>query len=321
MTFSDQLFPIKISYGSLGGPRHGGVVSELPSGQRKVTVRWDGALRRYDAKWGLKTQQDLYQVYNFVLAHNGAEHTFRYRDHLDFSSNASDGGSTTIAGDDQLCGVGDGSNQSFFLSKVYNAGPVEKVRRIQLPLASPAPIIWVDGVLQVEGSDYTLDYLTGEILFGTAPAMGLEVTAGFMFDVHCQFTQDVDNFLQVAITGFKAGEIPSITIDEVSSDASNSVSRSFGGSRSINLTADLRMSLNMGELLIVNPSASGFAMWLPNVKGLGSGKLYFIISNISAFSFNLNSHTGILQSTIGPGETWFISLLDNGDNTKSWVVS
>lgn len=322
MAFSNAQFPKRIAYGSQGGPRHSNAITELNSGQRKVSTRWDGALRRWDAKFGIKKQTDLYEVYNFVLAHNGAQHTFRFWDPLDFTSNTTDGSDSNITSTDQVIGIGNGTRQSFQLTKTYQVGSLTQSRRIILPSTSPAPLVSVNGVLKTEGSDYTIDYLSGEVLFAVAPAIGAVIRAGFMFDCHAQFSSDVDKLLSFSLTGFKAGEVPSITIEEVIDDASNSTDRPFGGSARFSFSSDKRLSLNTGSLIMATPTIATLALWLPNPKGLGSGMLYYHIVNESAtHDFDLRDHTANVVGTIVASSKAFISLCLNGDNTKSWVVT
>ena len=61
---------------------------------------------------------------------------------------------------------------------------------------------------------YDFDDATGEIVFAPAaiPLAGQVVTAGFEFDVPVRF--DIER-LEVGISAFKAGKIPSIPLIEV----------------------------------------------------------------------------------------------------------
>lgn len=321
MTFSNQQFPVNIAYGSQGGPRHSSSILEQPSGQRKVTTRWNGALRRWDAKYGIRKQSDLYAVYQFVLAHNGAEHTFRYRDPLDFSSNSSDGSSSTVTMLDQTIGVGNGVAVDFQIIKTYTTGPMSTARVIQLPKTDTV-LVAIGGVLQTEGVHYTLNYLTGIITFASAVPNSYLVQVGFLFDCHAQFSQEVDQLLSISLTAFKVGEIPSITIDEVPNPAADLAERSMGGSATINLTSDVRISLNTGEVLSVSTPSTGRSLWLPNPRGMGTGKFYFLIKNAGPTnSFDIRTHTGAVDFTLSAGYTVSISLVLNADSSKSWVYS
>jgi uncharacterized protein (TIGR02217 family) len=69
-------------------------------------------------------------------------------------------------------------------------------------------------VLQTEGAQFDLDTAAGRVSFraGHLPAADAVVTAGFEFDVPVRF--DTDR-LEVNLSGFRHGAIPSIPIVEV----------------------------------------------------------------------------------------------------------
>jgi uncharacterized protein (TIGR02217 family) len=69
-------------------------------------------------------------------------------------------------------------------------------------------------VPQIEGAHFDLDPATGRVSFrvGHRPAADAVVTAGFEFDVPVRF--DTDR-LEVNLSGFRHGAIPSIPIVEV----------------------------------------------------------------------------------------------------------
>lgn len=318
MAFTNEQFPTLISYGSQGGPRHSSSFIELSSGQRKVTTRWDGALRRWDAKFGIKRQSDLYSVYNFLLAHNGGEHTFRFQDHLDYTSNSSDGNSTTISNLDQLIGTGDGTTTDFQLVKSYTRGSYTAVRAITLPRAGV--LVSVNGSSITEGVDFTVNYFTGVVTITPAPGAGHLVKAGYLFDCHAQFAEDTDQLMNISMTAFKVGEIPSIIIDEVPNVSGNMARRSYGGSSVITLTQDTKISLNHGELIKVDATIAGRSIWLPNPKGIGSGKLYFSLHNFGPQSFDIKTHIGTTLATIASTYSVWISLVQNADTSKTWIV-
>lgn len=318
MAFTNEQFPILISYGSQGGPRHSSSFIELASGQRKVTTRWDGALRRFDAKFGIKKQSDLYLVYNFLLAHNGGEHTFRFQDHLDYTSNSTDGNSTVISNTDQLIGVGDGTTTDFQLTKSYTRGLFTAVRAITLPRAGV--LISVNGVSMTEGVDFTVNYYTGVVTIASAPAAGHLVKAGYLFDCHAQFAEDTDQLMNISMTAFKVGEIPSILIDEVPNVSGNMARRPYGGSTTITLTQDTKISLASGELINVNATIAGRSLWLPNPKGIGTGKCLFLIQNNGPQSIDLKTHVGTVLGTIASTYKVFLSLVLNADTSKTWIM-
>lgn len=64
-------------------------------------------------------------------------------------------------------GTGDGSTTQFTLAHI----PVEEY----------SEIIYLDGVEQTRGTDYTIDYETGMITFSTAPSSGVAITADYQY--------------------------------------------------------------------------------------------------------------------------------------------
>jgi uncharacterized protein (TIGR02217 family) len=64
----------------------------------------------------------------------------------------------------------------------------------------------------VETVHYTVDHTTGLVSFAEAPDIGVEVTAGFEFDVAVRF--DTDR-IQTSVASFQAGEVPTVPIVEV----------------------------------------------------------------------------------------------------------
>ena len=73
------------------------------------------------------------------------------------------------------------------LVKHYPSGSVIEVRTITKPVAGTVKV-YLDGTLELSG--WSVDTTTGLVTFGTAPALGVEVTADFEFDVPARFDTD-----------------------------------------------------------------------------------------------------------------------------------
>jgi lambda family phage tail tape measure protein len=71
--------------------------------------------------------------------------------------------------------------------KHYPSGSVIEVRTITKPVAGTVKV-YLDSVEQLSG--WSVDTTTGLVTFGTAPALGVEVTADFEFDVPVRFDTD-----------------------------------------------------------------------------------------------------------------------------------
>lgn len=158
---------------------------------------------RYDAGPGIRSEADVRALVDFFRARRGAARAFRFRDPFDASS-AADGGLPTAG--DQMLGVGDGVRRQFALVKRYGAGDAEQVRNLRLPVESSVRVS-VDGL---ETAAFSI--VDGEVLLDIAPAVGVAVRAGFLFDVPVRFA---DDRLEVSRATFLAGEMASVPLVEV----------------------------------------------------------------------------------------------------------
>jgi len=64
----------------------------------------------------------------------------------------------------------------------------------------------------VETVHFTVDETTGFVTFVDVPAEGVEITAGFEFEVPVRFDSDK---LEMSLQSFSAGEIPNVPVIEV----------------------------------------------------------------------------------------------------------
>ncbi len=207
--FHDIRFPVAVSFGATGGPERRNEIVTLTSGREKRNARFALSRHRYDAGTGLRSLADLYEIVDFFEARRGSLHAFRFRDPFDMKSCRPDQAPTAT---DQSLGTGDGSRARFALVKRYGDVAGAYARPIRKPVVSSLKVA-VGGTLA--GTDrYDFDDATGEIVFSPAaiPHAGQVVTAGFEFDVPVRF--DIER-LEVGISAFKAGKIPTIPLIEV----------------------------------------------------------------------------------------------------------
>lgn len=209
-SFHDIRFPTDIALGSAGGPERRTEVVTLGSGKEQRNARWANARRRYNAGYGIKTLDDLALVIAFFEERRGRLFGFRFKDPMDHKSCIP---SATIQATDQLIAVGDGISNRFKLIKNYGEGEGKWQRHISKPVENTL-LVAVEGILQVEASDYVFDNDTGEIVFqeGKTPAAEARIYSGFEYDVPVRF--DVDE-ITVNMTNFIAGEIASIPLVEI----------------------------------------------------------------------------------------------------------
>lgn len=210
MSIHEVRFPVSISRGATGGPERQTEIVALGSGHEERNTRWAHSRRRYNAGLGVRTLNQIHEVIEFFEARRGRLHGFRWKDHTDFKSA---GPQDQVTGTDQVIGTGDGAATDFQLTKTYASGGETYQRSITNPVQGTLSIS-VDGTAKVEGSDYTVDYTSGLIVFlaGAIPQAGEAVSAGFEFDVPVRFDTDI---LEINLAAFEAGEIPDIPVVEV----------------------------------------------------------------------------------------------------------
>lgn len=208
MAFHDVRFPPALSFGALGGPERRTEIVELGNGHEERNTPWAASRRRYDAGTGLRALEDLETLIAFFEARQGPLHGFRWKDWADYRSAPA---SAPVTAQDQLLGLGDGQTRAFGLRKGYASGAQTVWRRITKPVAGTVLAAFAQDS-QTPGVDFTLDAETGIVTFARAPENGVEVRAGFEFDVPVRFDTDL---LQVSVASFRAGEVPKVPVIEV----------------------------------------------------------------------------------------------------------
>lgn len=197
-------FPLAIGREAMVATEFSTQIVSSPSGHEQRASEWAEARMRYDAGPGIRSEADVRLLADFFRARRGAARAFRFRDPFDGSS-AADGG--LPAAGDQMLGIGDGVRRQFALVKRYGAGDAEQVRRVALPVEASVRV-------SVDGLETAAFLVTGEgeVLLDVAPAPGVGVRAGFLFDVPVRFA---DDRLEVSRATFLAGELASVPLVEV----------------------------------------------------------------------------------------------------------
>ncbi|WP_029059818.1 DUF2460 domain-containing protein [Stappia stellulata] len=211
--FLEERFPLGIAFGATGGPQWRTEVVALASGAEARNARWAGSRRRYDAGTGVRSLADLQAVAAFFERMHGRLYGFRFRDPFDNTSAAS---GDTVTPLDCLLATADGAASSFALTKTYGSGDFIRKRPIAKPVDGSVRVA-LDGVELAAGTDFTCDPATGTVALAAGPpASGVQVTAGFRFDVPVRF--DTDR-LELGLTHVEAGRVPTIPLVEVDPDA------------------------------------------------------------------------------------------------------
>lgn len=203
-SFSEERFPLRVAFGTSGGPERRTDIVRLSTGYENRNQRTRHSVRRYDAGSGVKSLADLAAVLDFFEARRGRLVAFRFRDPFDARSSRYGLPQTPL---DQGLGIGDGATLRFQLAKRYGEGEDAYQRPIAKPVAGSVRV----AVAGVE-VPFAMDAATGWVTLDTAPAVGAAVTAGFEFDVPVRFDMD---HLAVNMAAFEAGDIPTIPLVEV----------------------------------------------------------------------------------------------------------
>ena len=202
--FDDVPFPLPLGLDAAVAPEFSTSVTITASGHERRNALWSDARLRFDVGPGVRSEADLGTLIAFFRARRGQARGFRLRDPADFSSHEMTG---TPAPTDQLLGVGGGLKATFALVKHYGAGEEAQVRPITRPVAGSVRVAL--GATEVL-TGWTLE--AGTVRFAAAPAAGIDVRAGFLFDVPVRFAEDR---LDISGAGIAAGEAPSVPLLEI----------------------------------------------------------------------------------------------------------
>ena len=208
MAFHEVRFPANLSFGSVGGPERRTEIVTLANGHEERNSPWAHARRRYDAGVGLRSLDDVAHLIAFFEARAGQVHAFRWKDWADHKSCLP---SQQVGALDQNLGRGDGVKRVWQLQKIYRSGDNFYTRVNRKPVAGTVQVA-VDGVALAEGLHWNVNIATGEISFVDAPDQGVEVSAGFEFDVPVRFDT---NLIQTSVASFQAGDLVSVPVVEV----------------------------------------------------------------------------------------------------------
>ena len=208
MSFHEVRFPASLSFGSVGGPERRTDIVTLANGFEERNTPWAHSRRRYDAGVGLRSLDDVERLIAFFEARRAQMFGFRWKDWSDYKSCAP---SASVTHDDQVIAKGDGVTRVFGLIKTYRSGGHSYARPIAKPVAGTVRV-GVGADQMFEGVDFEVDLSSGRITLNEAPTLGLEVPAGFEFDVPGRF--DTDR-IATSVASFQAGEVPRVPVLEL----------------------------------------------------------------------------------------------------------
>lgn len=182
-----------------GGPVASTSVVRNPfSGTSQRNVNRLDRLRRYTIDTALLTQQEFNNLIEFWECRDAMARAFLMRDMRDFWASR-DGSPRTPIATPMLFGTGDGATVYFGLYKTYSSGGVTRTRRIIKPISGTVTI-YKNDVAMTTG--YSIDYATGIVSIGIAPALNDTLKWTGRFYVPVRFESDTFDGEQTdALTG------------------------------------------------------------------------------------------------------------------------
>lgn len=196
--FIDTPLPSRIvGYPVDVGPAFSTQITAVDSGSEQANKRWRNALRSISIPQGVRDQDTANDLLAHWLIMGGPFQTFPWRDPTDFASiplqkvnHAPD--APAISRVDCPLGTGDGITTEFQLKKRYTSGASTYDRDIHFPVLTSV-LIGVDGVDPSAASPPLVASVSrpgGVVTFNAPPALGADLTAGFLFDLQVRYESD-----------------------------------------------------------------------------------------------------------------------------------
>ncbi len=171
VSFHEVRLPEQIEKGAKGGAGFKTTIFELSSGFEKRNVEWSRSKGKWNVGYGIQyldgrdsgltAEEGLNAVISFFYNRYGRAYGFRFKDWTDYQIGVPGNPELATA---QGIGTGDGTNAVFQLFKRYLNSPFTYDRVITKPVQGTLSV-WVSGVLQTEGTNYTANYASGVITF------------------------------------------------------------------------------------------------------------------------------------------------------------
>ncbi|MEG1028466.1 MAG: DUF2460 domain-containing protein [Brevundimonas sp.] len=198
----DQYPPATIMrFAFVSSPRFSTSITAVASGAEKRNQNWAHPLHTFAAPEAVECHEDLAALHNMWMTTRGPLHSFSFRDPLDFASRDLEAADVAppIGMTDQILGIGDGARTAFQLVRRYEFGGESYDRLIYHPIVDTTVVainavrledVTVPGSLPPIQFSKTVNRTTGIVTITPAPAEGMVITAGFLFDVEARFEGD-----------------------------------------------------------------------------------------------------------------------------------
>jgi len=315
----DVVFPENINYGSVFGSGFNTQIITLDSGEEERIQRWGGSgRRRYNAKYGIKTIEDLQAVNLLHMIVQGSTYGFKFKDWMDYST-GQDGLDSIVGFEDVQIGVGDGTKTQFQLTKNYTLGTTSLLRNLTKPVEGTVRV-GLNGVELL--SNFTVNYTNGVITASVAPNAGVVVTAGCEFYVPVRFGKEVDAGIPIELVDFEIGSVPDIPLVEDIDTRFANEAFNFGGAKDHgNMSnADVALTSIQGRAHCFAPTQSGLAVRMPDETNLPTGGPYFFLANTGSVSLAIEDSAQVNIDTLPANRSAMIVLgVDSGLN-KTWYA-
>lgn len=219
--FVDAYLPAAVpGYPCVSAPRFSTTIQVSAGGNERRNQNWEHPLYRFSLPEAARRHEVFEALKHHWLALRGPLNSFPWRDPLDFASVDLTAPNVvpTLSITDQTIGTGDGVTTAFQLVKQYQAGAETYSRPITLPVVASV-VCGIDGKElddpALSGFPYTasVERETGIVTFSDPPPDGLEVTAGFLFDVPVRF--ESDDSLEGMIRSWQVSGFADINLIEV----------------------------------------------------------------------------------------------------------
>lgn len=182
MGFHNELFPLVCDRVWSSPTGDTTIINVGLSGREIRLANWNDGRVEFNAAPGVRSLKDLHALISFQRRRKYRAFSFPVLDTLDH---------TVAPGTEGAFATGNGSAGPFQLTKTYYDPSNSDVRPITKP--KPGTVkVYVGGVLKTEGTHYTLDYVTGRLIFtaGNFPAAGAVLEWEGMFYVPVRFVED-----------------------------------------------------------------------------------------------------------------------------------
>lgn len=327
INFHEIRFPEDVSWGSRGGPTFKTQVFTSHRGFEKRNLDWMQPIMHFDVSYGIRQDSHILAVINFFNARQGRAHGFRYKNW----------GNYKLA--NEPFAAGDGANNRLPIWKMYNDSVnIRSYKRLYKIVQGSVTGVTVAGVPATEGTDFSIDYNSGEIAFNTVQPYGTLINCVTLeFDEPVRF--DMDN-MQTVIDAYNSNSISAIPLvgirDSFTSGTifapgeTSSANDEFYASTNLIMKFDdvanpattVDQSALANALTIVAPGTLTTTDYSHGVGSFSPGATGYISAAATNFDFGSAPFTIELfakrPTTGGEAEQHIISRWEETGNQRSW---